>query len=92
MRKNWLLAAAMLAPMGLTGCGDGVSSGYKNSSGSLALSNDDALVYATGSVPMRPPVPGIDSPGVYGAQPSPCLRWNLTFAVGGVVSPAEALW
>jgi len=28
----------------------------------------DALHYATGSVPMRPPVPGIDSRGVYGVQ------------------------
>ena len=28
----------------------------------------DSLVYATGSVPMRPAVPGIDAEGVYGVQ------------------------
>ncbi len=28
----------------------------------------DTLVYATGSIPMRPPIPGIEAVGVYGVQ------------------------
>ena len=46
------------------------------------------LVYAAGSVPMRPPVPGIDAAGVYGVQTlddGAALRSALTEDVSRVV-------
>jgi NADPH-dependent 2,4-dienoyl-CoA reductase/sulfur reductase-like enzyme len=41
---------------------------WRNHDGTAGTEGFDQLVYAVGSVPMRPQIPGIDAAGVYGIQ------------------------